>query len=82
MEKAVMTLVILAEPRLTKLSDLVYELTVSDDVAERENVEHAVDELEAAGVVSRRGNSVSAGEAALRLFSLGFCEVRMRRRAG
>jgi hypothetical protein len=65
MQGAVMALVLLAHPAVFTLSELVHELTESDDFAERDATERAVRDLAGVGLLHRQGICIWPSRAAL-----------------
>lgn len=75
MQGAVMALVLLAHPAVFTLSELVHELTESDDFAETDAVGRAVRDLAGNGLLHKQGICVWPSRAALHCERLesGWC---------
>jgi hypothetical protein len=71
MQSAVMALVLLAHPAVFTLSELVHELTESDEFAETDAVGRAVRDLAGIGLLHQQGICVWPSRAALYFERLG-----------
>jgi hypothetical protein len=70
-ERAVLAHIIDTHPATLRLSDLIRELSRSDDFSERDGIERAVRELVKGGLLFRCEGAVLPTRAALYLYELG-----------